>query len=345
MIGYWIDRGACGFRVDAVPYMVERACVANPRDQGLWLLEEMRRAVVAEACQAPVLIGEADVKADQYHTYLSDDRRLSHLLDFHLNNHLFLALARADAGEIMRTLGEYGPHTDTAQRIAWLRNNDELDPEQLTADEREAVLRRFALSRTCSYMAAACGGAWRRCSTATRMPWPWCMRCCSRWARYRCCATATRSGWAMTWRCPSGWRYGCRCNGTTGQAPASATAPSARGGNSRADGAYGYRRINVAAQMQEPSLLTRVRELLRVRRQLPQFSRPPRCEVTFPGSVLALRFPGPPHDLLALVNLSSKPVSLQAGLEIESTALSRHFHQGGTPRLNGYGYAWLLLRP
>ncbi|PSD26808.1 hypothetical protein C7E17_24355, partial [Stenotrophomonas maltophilia] len=29
---------------------------------------------------------------------------------FHLNNHLFLALARGDASEVARVMAEYGPH-------------------------------------------------------------------------------------------------------------------------------------------------------------------------------------------------------------------------------------------
>jgi maltose alpha-D-glucosyltransferase/alpha-amylase len=345
VIRYWIDRGACGFRVDAVPYMVERACLADPRDQGLWLLEEMRRAVVAEGCRAPVLIGEADVKADQYHTYLSNDRRLSHLLDFHLNNHLFLALAREDAGEIMRTLAEYGPHADTAQRIAWLRNNDELDLEQLTADERETVLQRFApepdmrlygrgLRRRLAPMfngnVDALAMVHALLLSLGQVP-------VLRYGDEVGLGDDLGLPERVAVRVPMQWH--------DGPGAGFSDRPERAWRQPRADGAYGYRRINVAAQMQEPSLLTRVRELLRIRRQLPQFSHPPRCEMTFPGSVLALRFPGPAHDLLALVNLSSKPVSLQAGLEIESTALSRHFQQGGTPRLNGYGYAWLLLRP
>ena len=41
-------------------------------------------------------------------------------------------------------MAEYGPQAPPDTRIAWLRNNDELDLEQLEPDEREAVMQRFA---------------------------------------------------------------------------------------------------------------------------------------------------------------------------------------------------------
>ena len=41
-------------------------------------------------------------------------------------------------------MAEYGPQAPPHTRIAWLRNNDELDLEQLRPDEREAVMERFA---------------------------------------------------------------------------------------------------------------------------------------------------------------------------------------------------------
>jgi maltose alpha-D-glucosyltransferase/alpha-amylase len=340
---YWMARGAAGFRVDAVPYMVERARVADARDDGLWLLEEMRRTA-AQGCAEPLLIGEADVAADQYHTYLVGDRRLSHLLDFHLNNHLFLALAREDAGEIMRTLQAYGPHAASTQRIAWLRNNDELDLEQLAPAEREEVLRRFApdpdmrlygrgLRRRLAPMfdgqLDALAMAHALLLSLGQVP---VLRYGDEIGLGDDLALPER----VAVRVPMQWH--------DGPGAGFSDRPERAWRRPRAEGPYGYRRINVAAQEHEPSLLTRVRELLRVRRGLPQFSRTPTCEAGWPKPVLALRYPGPPQDLLALVNLSATPVALEQMPAIASTVLSRHFQQGGTPRLSGYGYAWVLPR-
>lgn len=120
---FWMQRGVAGFRVDAVPYMVERARHADPRDDGLWLLEEMRATADAQQPGLP-LIGEADVRASRYGDFLCQGRRLSHLLDFHLNNHFFLALARGDASEVARVMAEYGPqappHTRRNCASGWL---------------------------------------------------------------------------------------------------------------------------------------------------------------------------------------------------------------------------------
>lgn len=338
-----LERGVAGFRVDAISFMVERACHADPRDDGLWLLEELRREAQRQLPR-PVLIGEADVKADRYHTYLSGDRRLTHLLDFHLNNHIFLALARADASEIARTLAEYGPHANASERIVWLRNHDELDLDQLSPDEREEVLQRFAPE---ARMRIYDRGIHRRLAPMLRG---------------NADALAMAHALLLSLGQPVALRYGDEIGlGEDRELPERLAVripmqwhdgpgggfcdvPELAWRKPRREGPFGYSRINVAAQMHEPSLLTRLREMLRVRRGLPQFNQPPRCQPCSAPGLLALRFAGPPHDLLALVNLSPEPVRMDGPLRIHRTVLSRNFLQGEEPpRLNGYGYAWLLL--
>ncbi|SBV37576.1 Maltose alpha-D-glucosyltransferase (fragment) [uncultured Stenotrophomonas sp.] len=43
IMAHWLDRGILGFRVDAAPYMVERAALADPRDDGLAHAHAMER--------------------------------------------------------------------------------------------------------------------------------------------------------------------------------------------------------------------------------------------------------------------------------------------------------------
>lgn len=143
IMAFWLQLGVSGFRVDAAPYMVERAKAADPRDDGLWLLEEMRELALAHHPDA-VLMGEVDVDAQLYDDYLGEDSRLNMVLDFWLNNHLFLALAREDAEPLYRAIHERPSPPGDGRYAMFLRNHDELDLERLSDAEREEVLTRFA---------------------------------------------------------------------------------------------------------------------------------------------------------------------------------------------------------
>ncbi|WP_434211795.1 alpha-amylase family glycosyl hydrolase [[Pseudomonas] boreopolis] len=342
IMAHWLDRGACGFRIDAVPYMVERACLAVPEEGGRWLLNELSRHVAGQLDE-PVLIGEADVPAAEYGNYVAGGR-LSHLLDFHLNNHLFLALAREDAGEITRTLAEYGDTALATTRIAWLRNNDELDLEQLTPDERGEVMDRFA-------------------------PEPW-MRIYGRGIRRRLAPMldGDRDALAMAHalllslgqvpvlrygdeiglgddldlpernavRVPMQWHAGAGAGFC--DHPAHAWRRPQR------DGRFGYAHCNVAAQRGQPSLLEDVRALLQVRRDLPALSAAPQACAFAPSQLLALRFAGSDQDVVALVNLSARPLRLERqALGTGDFALARHVRcADDTVEIGGYGYGWYL---
>src|SRR4051794_11696036 len=140
---FWLRMGVAGFRVDAVPYMVERARNADPRDDGHWLLEEMREFAVLRQPEA-VLLGEVDVPPEEYADYFGGGNRLSMVLDFWLNNNLFLALARGEAQPLAEALGRQPEPPHHSQYGVFLRNHDELDLEQLTEKQRGEVLERFA---------------------------------------------------------------------------------------------------------------------------------------------------------------------------------------------------------
>jgi maltose alpha-D-glucosyltransferase/alpha-amylase len=140
---FWLRMGVSGFRVDAVPYMVERARNADPRDDGHWLLEDMREFALLHQPEA-VLLGEVDVPPEDYASYFGDGDRLSMVLDFWANNRLFLALAREDARPLGDALTRQPEPPRHSQYGVFLRNHDELDLEQLTDAERAEVLDRFA---------------------------------------------------------------------------------------------------------------------------------------------------------------------------------------------------------
>ena len=143
IMAYWLRLGIAGFRVDAVPHMVEVARAADPRKDGLWILDDMRD-VIARRNPDAVLMGETDVPVSKYDEYFGNGQRLNLLLDFWVNNHLFLALARGEGEPLARALTERKPPPPHSRFGVWLRNHDELDLEQLSPQEREEVMAAFA---------------------------------------------------------------------------------------------------------------------------------------------------------------------------------------------------------
>jgi maltose alpha-D-glucosyltransferase/alpha-amylase len=340
---HWLRRGVAGFRVDAVPYMVERARQADPRDDGLWLLEDMRATADAQQPGLP-LIGEADVSAGQYGDFICQGRRLSHLLDFHLNNHFFLALARGDASEVARVMAEYGPHAPPGTRIAWLRNNDELDLEQLEPEEREEVMQRFApdpgmriyrrgirrrlapmLDGDVDWQAMA----WATLLSLGQVP---VIRYGEEIGLGDCLELPERNAVRM----PMHWHDGPGAGFCDDPRHAWRAPP--------ADGPFGYRSVSVAAQRDTPgSLLLRVRELLQQRAAHPVLQRGPHVQPSPSPALLVLAYDDGSAQALALINFALEEIEIDlAGTASLPPVVNHGARIDGTRcRVRGHGYAWL----
>lgn len=120
-----------------------------------------------------------------------------------------------------------------------------------------------------------------------------------------------------------------------------------------ADGAYGFKRVNVADQERDPeSLLNLVRLLAWARRRLRDIGSR-RWDIVGVGhrGVLALRYPGERDVVLTVHNLSGEDatVDLSRGLEGAGTPIDvvgdRHYEPlrgaGDEFVLPGHGYRWL----
>ncbi|TBU77876.1 glycosidase [Pseudomonas daroniae] len=138
----WLALGIDGFRLDAASHMVEQAG-GGKEEQGVWLLERLHAFMIRLNPQA-ILLGEVDVEPERFPHYLGNGQRMGLVLDFWLNNHIFLALATRQAEPLQRAIERRPQSPDNAGYAVWLRNHDELDLERLSEAEREEVMRIFA---------------------------------------------------------------------------------------------------------------------------------------------------------------------------------------------------------
>ena len=144
IMGFWLELGVSGFRVDAVPFLVE-----GPEFRGgdpHQHLRDLRRFLQRRASEA-VLLGEVNLPYEQQLEFYGGGDGASQLtlqFDFLGMQALYLALARRDATVLAETLVSRPRVPAEMQWANFVRNHDELTLDKLTDEEREEVFAAFA---------------------------------------------------------------------------------------------------------------------------------------------------------------------------------------------------------
>jgi trehalose synthase len=145
IMGFWLDLGLSGFRIDAVPFLIEpvglpKDAVADPHE----FLRHLRAYLNRRNGEA-ILLGEVNLPAKEQRTFFGDEDgdELHMLFDFLGNQALYLSLARGDAGPLRETLAAAPRIPPTTSLARFVRNHDELTLDQLGEDERGEVFARF----------------------------------------------------------------------------------------------------------------------------------------------------------------------------------------------------------
>ena len=144
-VGFWLQLGVDGFRMDAVPFMCED--VATPdagTGEGKRWLHELREFAGRRRGDM-MLMGEVNVDSDQLESYFEDHGDALHLqLGFLINQRLWLSLARGSAAPLEDLIRRLPVPPHDAGWATFLRNHDELTLDKLAEDERDEVFRAFA---------------------------------------------------------------------------------------------------------------------------------------------------------------------------------------------------------
>jgi maltose alpha-D-glucosyltransferase/alpha-amylase len=144
IMGFWIQLGVSGFRMDAVPFVIgtKGAGIKTPREQ-YDMLRSFREFLQWRAGDS-IILAEANVLPDADMQYFGDDgERMQMMFNFQVNQHLFYALASSDTRPLIQSLKATKPRPATAQWGLFLRNHDELDLGRLSHKERQVVFDAF----------------------------------------------------------------------------------------------------------------------------------------------------------------------------------------------------------
>jgi maltose alpha-D-glucosyltransferase/alpha-amylase len=312
IMGFWLQLGVSGFRMDAVPFLIEKKGAGVEPQQDFGLLKEMRDFLQWRTGDA-VLLAEANVPPDESLQYFGEDGdRLQMMLNFPVNQRLFYALATADLEPLIWALEQTARRPANAQWVQFLRSHDELDLGRLTVEQRHKVFAAFAPEKRMQLydrgirrrLAPMLGNDRRKLELAFSLlfslPGTPMMQ------------YGDEIGMGENLRLPER-----ECARTPMQ-----WTDERHGGFSRArtvvrpvvdDREFGYRQLNVAAQQRDPdSLLNWTERMIRARKECPEINwgRFAVLRTNVP-EVLALRYDWRGASLVTLHNFSGRQQKLR----------------------------------
>ena len=143
--GFWLQLGLSGFRVDAVPFLLEPTGMPEGAIQDPHELMRDLRAYLGRRRGDVILLGEVNLPPDQLPAFFGTGgrRELDMAFNFPVMQAMYLALARGDAGPIRDAMSGLPELEQECQWASFVRNHDELTLDQLSESEREEVFAAF----------------------------------------------------------------------------------------------------------------------------------------------------------------------------------------------------------
>jgi maltose alpha-D-glucosyltransferase/alpha-amylase len=362
VMGFWLQLGASGFRIDAAPFVLEQVSPGHSGERRLdfSILDDWRQDLQWRQRDA-VLLCEANVDAEELPLYSTSSKggpndRAHMLFAFTVNPFLWLALARRQAEPVVTALGASPRLPAMAQWATFLRNHDELDLSRLTSEQRADVFAEFAPQQRMRLydrgirrrLWPMLGGDRARTELAYSLQLSMPGTPVLRYGEEIGMADNLNLKGRDAIRTPMQWEPGSTAGFSTG-APRTFCRPllgrSARAG------------ANVREQQRDPgSLLRWFEQVIRTLRECPEVGTG-ECTVLdldLPAAVLAHRFDAPEGSILFLHNLGAEPVRVDLGRQTERGEAPFEVFADGpydAPgvqlqglELRPWGYRWLRLR-
>ncbi len=356
IMGFWLQLGVSGFRVDAVPFMIEQKGAGITPRKDYEMLHLLRNFLQWRRRDA-IFLAEANVPPNENMDYFGENgERIQMMLNFAVNQRLFYALATEDIKPLVRALEATYNRPPAAQWVNFLRSHDELDLGRLTDTQRERVFQAFAPAKE---MQLYNRGIRRRLAPMLDND--------RRKLDLAFSLLFTLPGTPMLQfgdeiglgddlslperecaRTPMQWSNDPHGGFTTGKRPVLPVI---------SDPIYGYQRVNVEGQRRDPhSLLNWMERKIRMRKECPEISWGDwKILKTDQPGVLVMCYEWDDHTLVTLHNFSAKPsaVVLDRGavggdtgtgklVDLLATNDSRADENGRyVVELQPYDYRWL----
>ncbi len=355
ILGYWLELGISGFRMDAVPFLIERKGAGVKPAKDYEFLHELRD-FMQWRCRDGILLAEANVPPDESMEYFGDGGdRLQMMLNFPVNQRLYYALATGDTGPLVWALHQTYKRPAAAQWVQFLRSHDELDLGRLTPEQRRKVFDAFAPDK---HMQLYDRGIRRRLAPMLGND-----------------RARLELAFSLLFSLPGTpmMQYGDEIGmgddlsldeRECARTPMQWTSEPPHGGFSHSertvrpvisDEVFGYKTVNVADQRRDPqSLLNWTERMIRMRRECPEISWGQFTILkTDVPSVLVMRYDWRSVSLLTVHNFDSRPHTVRIdprarGGELLTDVFDHHTSRGADNgehelKLKPYGWRWFRV--
>jgi len=354
IMGFWIQLGVSGFRMDAVPFVIAKKGrrVKKPVEQ--YDMLRSLRAFLQWRVGDSIILAEANVLPGTNLEYFGKDGDRMHMMfNFHVNQNLFYALAAADCGPLVRALKATMRRPEPAQWCLFLRNHDELDLGRLTDAQRQQVFKCFGPEKNMQLyergirrrLAPMLNGDRRLIELAYSLAFTLPGTPVLRYGDEIGMGDDLELPERNCARTPMQWSSEPHGGFTTGEKPIVPVI---------SDGPFSYQHVNAAEQRRDPkSLLNWTERIVRMRKEIPEvgWGEFEILPIRDPA-VLGIRYDWRNNSVLFLHNLSDTPreVKFSSGLprsegrmlvnllsDNHSRAAADGWHR---LLLEAYGYRW-----
>lgn len=358
---FWLQLGVAGFRMDAVPFIIEKTEPGNPSSpMDFDFLSDLRQHVQWRRGDA-VLLAEANVEPGSLARFFGDEggssNRIHMLFDFMMNARLVLALARRDAEPIIDALRDTPALPEGGQWATFLRNHDEIDLSRLTAEQRKDVVDAFGPEDHMQLygrgirrrLAPMLGNDRRRLEVAYALQFSLRGTPVLRYGEEIGMGEDLSQDGRYAIRTPMQWNS-LPNGGFSAADPKDVIRPVI------ADGDYGYETVNATVQRHDPkSLLSWFERMIRTLREAPEIGDGSctHVDVPAPRGILVHRADADTGTMLFLHNLGAEAgevdLSALAGeTEFPNDVLADQEYSDlgdfGKVRVEGHGYRWIRMR-
>ncbi|MFF1632680.1 alpha-amylase family protein [Leifsonia sp. NPDC058248] len=147
VIGFWLQLGVSGFRIDAVPFLLQTDGIIDGSrrlpDPHAYL--RSLRSFLNRRAGEGIFLGEVNLSREGQNEFFggAEGDELTMQFDFISMQNLYLSLARGDARPLVKALLSRPEGSPDIQWANFVRNHDELTLDKLTTEERDEVFAAF----------------------------------------------------------------------------------------------------------------------------------------------------------------------------------------------------------
>jgi maltose alpha-D-glucosyltransferase/alpha-amylase len=354
ILDHWLKAGLDGFRLDAVPFIIDRPAEGDDAEPMFNILTAINKFVKQRNPNA-ILLGEANVAPKENLLYFGEkSNRLQMMFNFYANQYLFYSLANENAATFKKALDKTHDKPQQGQWAYFLRNHDEIDLGRLSKKERNKVYSKFGPEKN---MQLYDRGIRRRLAPMINNPKKLALSYSLLFSlpgtpviRY---GEEIGMGDDLTLqerisvRTPMQWNNTEPNAGfTTSNTPYRAMIKL---------GAYGYPKINVATEEKDPrSIYNVIKQLIAARKKSPEIGLGAwKILDTSNDKTLAIKFDYKGQTTISVYNFSGKPeeITIKSDLPVNATLKGLQKNEqgaainNGTLKINlqGYAYNWFKV--